>query len=228
MRQPVNLTLFAYWDELRGSRPAPFRTDIQPGRIATILDRVFVLELEAKGGVVFRLAGSTLCGQFGGELRGRNFLEHWPGRDKELLAGVLTEVTQSAEVAVLEFEGVCRTGGRVTFEMLILPLTRAIGIDRFIGSACTTSDIDWAANGPIGACHLLRRTLFVPRNQSATGGAPAVAPVVAPPTPLVTAPRPFVQRPTASRPPVQLASKARPHFRVVDGGLSDRPKTENR
>jgi len=220
MRQPANLTLFSYWDELRGNRPAPFRTDIQPGRIATILDRVFVLELEDKGGVAFRLAGSTLCGQFGSELRGRDFLELWPARDKELLAGVLSEVAQSAEVAVLEFEGVCRTGGRVTFEMLILPLTRAIGIDRFIGAACTTSEIDWTINGPVTTCHLLRRTLVAPRNQSAPARAPAPAPAPAPPPP---PPRPLAQRPA-----VQLASKARPHFRVVDGGLSDRPKTENR
>jgi len=227
MRHPANLTLFSYWDELRGERPAPFRTDIQPGRLATILDRVFVLELEAKGGVVFRLAGSTLCGQFGGELRGRDFLELWPARDKDLLAGVLTEVTQSAEVAVLDFEGVCRTGGRVTFEMLLLPLTRAIGIDRFIGAACTTSDIDWGANGPIVTCHLLRRTLFAPRHPSASVAAPTSAPAPMP-VPLSPSPRPLAQRPTVQRPTVQLATKARPHFRVVDGGLSDRPKTENR
>ena len=59
MKQPATRALFEYWDALRGTRPAPERSDIEPGAIRSCLANTFVLAADAAHGHPFRIAGTS-------------------------------------------------------------------------------------------------------------------------------------------------------------------------
>src|SRR5947209_8169807 len=75
MKQRTSQIIYRYWNEVRGTRLAPTRLEIEPGRIAEVLSETFILENTDTGSYVFRLAGTRICDQFGHELRGRSFLD---------------------------------------------------------------------------------------------------------------------------------------------------------
>jgi len=50
MKHAASRELYAYWEERRGQRPAPERTDIEPGAIRQALSDTFILELDAADG----------------------------------------------------------------------------------------------------------------------------------------------------------------------------------
>ena len=74
MKQKTQDILYSYWNEVRAGRLAPQRLDIEPSRIAAILSETFMLERVDARTYRYRLAGTRLCGLFGSELRGQNFL----------------------------------------------------------------------------------------------------------------------------------------------------------
>jgi hypothetical protein len=61
MKLDGSIALFQYWDRLRAGRLAPKRTEIEPADIKTLLADTFILEKDARGEAVFRLAGTRLC-----------------------------------------------------------------------------------------------------------------------------------------------------------------------
>ena len=65
MKLNGSIELFQYWNRLRGTRPAPRRTEIEPSDIKTLLADTFILEQDSRGLPVFRLAGTRLCALFG-------------------------------------------------------------------------------------------------------------------------------------------------------------------
>jgi hypothetical protein len=70
--------LFDYWCGLRRGRLMPARSDIDPLDIVWALSRIFLLDYDPAGGLVYRLAGGEIAGMFGrGNLKGlrpRDFL----------------------------------------------------------------------------------------------------------------------------------------------------------
>jgi hypothetical protein len=87
--------LFDYWQTRRGARPAPERSEIEPGAIRSVLADTFMLSFDPSTGHPFRIAGTRVCAAFGRELKGVGFTEIWAAasRDpiRELLATVATE-----------------------------------------------------------------------------------------------------------------------------------------
>ena len=73
MTHAAGTTLFAYWDSLRGGRPAPERSDIDPRAIGPILGDTFVLEGDLTGALPYRLAGSRISTLFAREMKGESF-----------------------------------------------------------------------------------------------------------------------------------------------------------
>ena len=53
------------------------RTEIEPADIKTLLADTFILEKDARGEAVFRLAGTRLCAIYGRELKGFAFVSLW-------------------------------------------------------------------------------------------------------------------------------------------------------
>ena len=46
MKHAASRELYAYWEELRGQRPAPERAEIEPGAIRHVLSEAFILALD--------------------------------------------------------------------------------------------------------------------------------------------------------------------------------------
>ena len=70
MRSKTTIEIYAYWDELRGHRDVPTRSQIEPAHIRNILADLFILEKTPHGDIRFRLAGTRVCALFARELRG--------------------------------------------------------------------------------------------------------------------------------------------------------------
>jgi hypothetical protein len=70
MQTNTALTLYQYWNRLRGADPAPDRRRIEPYDIRDILGDVFIIEQSEAGAAhTFRLCGSRVSALFGRELR---------------------------------------------------------------------------------------------------------------------------------------------------------------
>lgn len=76
MRHRSIQALYDYWNAVRGTRPAPARTDIDPRGVAAALGDIFLLDGPAAD-FRFRLAGSRVVAAVGQTLTGRRFEEVW-------------------------------------------------------------------------------------------------------------------------------------------------------
>jgi hypothetical protein len=153
MKHPSNRDLFAYWNEQRGDRLAPERTDIEPSAIRQVLGDTFVLEADGFAHYPFRLAGTRLCALFGRELKGESFAKLWhrSGHSavRELIAvvleekvGVVASVTGStSDDALLP----------VNLELLLLPLAfEARAEARLLGAMGPMTAPYWLGTKSIG------------------------------------------------------------------------------
>ncbi|MBB4301698.1 hypothetical protein GGD81_000715 [Rhodobium orientis] len=122
MKLAATRRLYDYWSRLRGDQPAPERRDIEPSDIREILGDTFILEAAGSQTYPFRLAGTRMCAAFCRELKEREFLRLWQGRDREAVATMLAAVTEDAAAAVFGFKGHTETGKSLNFELLLLPL----------------------------------------------------------------------------------------------------------
>lgn len=122
MKNGVTQTLYSYWDELRGVRPAPNRSEIDPGQIRGLLGDTFILESNSPHEARYRLAGTRLCSTHCRELKGRNFLRGWNEKDREALESLLAAVREDAAAAVIGVAGHTERKQQISMEMLLLPL----------------------------------------------------------------------------------------------------------
>ena len=201
MKNDTSRTLFKYWNQIRGTRPAPRRLEIEPTRLAGILPEAFILERVNPDTFRFRLAGTRVCEQFGLEFRGRNFLEDWDEDDRLTLKRRLAAVAEKGAVGLFEFEAYGPAREAVHFEVLVVPLIQNDAIDRFLGTMSTTDRPDWLGIDRLEGRQLLRHELIWP------DGVPV---------------KPSIFRPVLM-PPIRdarLVRVDRRSFRVYEGGLS--------
>ena len=153
MKHPSNRDLFTYWNERRGTRLAPERTDIEPSAIRQVLGDTFVLAADAVANHPFRLAGTRLCALFGRELKGESFVGLWQrgGQTgiRELIAVVMEEkvgVVASAAGATGDDAVLA-----VNLELLLLPLAHQSRADaRVLGSLAPLSAPYWLGAKAVG------------------------------------------------------------------------------
>jgi len=154
MRHDGTISLFQYWDRLRDGRPAPRRTEIEPADIKTLLADTFILEKDARGEAVFRLAGTRLCAIFGRELKGFAFTSLWTQKDQRVAARLIHGTLHQHSVVVIDIEGVSRSGRRNSFEMLALPLEGGIDNPRALGAIMALEKPYWLGADPIVECRV--------------------------------------------------------------------------
>src|SRR5690349_8795728 len=77
MKHKASRELFAYWNELRGIRTAPERSEIEPGAIRAALSDTIMLARDGERVATFRLAGTRVCALFGRELKNEVFQGLW-------------------------------------------------------------------------------------------------------------------------------------------------------
>lgn len=153
MKHAASQALYAYWNEVRGSRLAPRRLEIQPARIGTLLLDTFILEHGGGHDFRFRLAGTRVASRFGMDLRSQDFLSCWSEEDRDLLAYHLSAISELGRVGLFTGEakiafdpaGRERPEPRL-FELLVLPLVHTgQAIDRFL---CLLVPLDEPATSP--------------------------------------------------------------------------------
>jgi hypothetical protein len=144
MKHKTIQALFDYWNTIRAGRPAPLRSEIEPGAIRRVLPYVFILERQDNQHYRFRLAGTGLCGVYGMEFRGHNMLSMWEDDCQETLKDALANVTLNAGVAIVEYTAATTDHREATFEMILLPLAQDNGaITRVLGAAVPVDDFAW-------------------------------------------------------------------------------------
>ncbi len=139
-----------YWSRIRGSRTAPDQADIDPKALKRLLPFVFLLDARSIGNLTFRLAGTTLCERYGGELRGRNYLGHWDQDSRAKLSELLRQALRERIPACLTSVGSTEDCRMVEIETVLMPVT--FGSDepeRFLGVAQILTDVTPLAGRPI-------------------------------------------------------------------------------
>jgi hypothetical protein len=135
MKHAASRELYAYWQEKRGTRAAPERTEIEPGAIRSVLADAFILTLDRKAGYPVRLAGTRLCALFGREIKEESFLDLWAAANRPTLEGLLSILCDECIGTVAGATAQSGSGETVELELLLLPLSirrpifaRAIGV----------------------------------------------------------------------------------------------------
>lgn len=171
MKHAATRELYAYWDRLRGERPAPRRDELDPTAIPRLLPDIALLERHESGAIAVRLAGTRLCELFQRELRGSLFRALWTAGSRSEVEEVLVDVMAEAGVAVVATS--CRRAGRepLAAEMVALPLADRAGRRCFAIAALSLGPAAALADGmPIEALDAESARLTWPR-----GGAGAAA-----------------------------------------------------
>ncbi len=135
MKHAASRELYAYWQEKRGARPAPERTDIEPGAIRGVLADAFILALDQRAGHPVRLAGTRVCALFGREDQRQPFLDFWALSNRATMAGLLSILRDECTGTVAGAMARNEDGEALELELLLLPLSvhgrlfaRAIGV----------------------------------------------------------------------------------------------------
>jgi hypothetical protein len=122
MKHSASRELFAHWNERRGLRALPERSEIEPSAIRLALGDTFILGAEPGEDPRFRLAGTRVCALFGRELKDETFAALWDTGHQAAMRRLLVTVTEE-EIGVVA-GGRARTpeGFACDLELLLLPL----------------------------------------------------------------------------------------------------------
>lgn len=207
MQARTTQLLYGYWNDVRGSRIAPRRLEIEPGRIADVLHETFILERAEGSTYRFRLAGTRICDIFGSELRGANFLDGWNEDDRFEIGHALSDDARQGAVVCLEIEAFNKSRARsALFEAVLLPLVHLLPEpDRLLGSLTCLEAPPWLGEEKLSAKRLIRKEIIWPdgRPRAFVDGLNRQAPFL-----------PEIRH-------ARLVRANRRQFRVYDGGRTD-------
>ena len=163
MKTTSTTLIFQYWDQLRGSRAAPERGEIEPGAVRQALLDTFILENSADG-MVFRLAGTRVCALFGGELKDRSFSSLWPDAATRVeLARMTDAVMDDSAGAITGLSVSSHRGGHGEFELLVLPLRhRGKTHERLMGAIGPVVVPDWLGHDRIASVEIRSMRIIWP------------------------------------------------------------------
>ncbi|MDR3420153.1 MAG: PAS domain-containing protein [Xanthobacteraceae bacterium] len=151
MKHAASRELYAYWQERRGTRPAPERAEIEPGAIRGALSDAFILALDRNAGHPVRLAGTRVCALFDRELKGESFLALWGAGSKTIVGSLLEILADECTGTVAGVTAQNAGGEPIDLELLLLPLgTRRRSFARTIGVLAPLKVPLWLGASPIG------------------------------------------------------------------------------
>lgn len=166
MKHAASRELYAYWEERRGTRPAPERADIEPGAIRGVLSDAFILGLDNVGNYPIRLAGTRVCALFGREIKVESFLDLWTPACRRVVADLLAILADEYVGTVAGVTAQSAAGETIDLELLFLPLgTRRPSTARAIGVLAPLTVPSWLGAIPIGALTLGNRRHIGPASE---------------------------------------------------------------
>jgi hypothetical protein len=135
MKHATSRELYEYWNRIRGTEPAPRRSEIEPSDIRRILADTFILEVIDREHYLVRLAGTRMCSVYCREIKNTEFLDLWSDEDRQAVATLATAVSIDGAGAVVTADIKTRRGQGATAEVLLLPLRHGgKTYDRILGS----------------------------------------------------------------------------------------------
>ncbi len=151
MKHAASRELYAYWQELRGRRPAPERAEIEPAAIRQVLSEAFILALDDGAACPFRLAGTRVCALFGRELKGESFIGLWTAASRPTVGDLLAILANEWVGTVAGVTAHNSDGEAVELELLLLPLSAPRpSLARTIGVLAPLRTPRWIGQNPIG------------------------------------------------------------------------------
>lgn len=155
MKHAASQDLYAYWQERRGKRSAPERSEIEPGAIRQVLSDAFILALDGGCGYPFRLAGTRVCALFGRELKGESFIGLWAAASQSIVGDLLGILDHERVGTVAGVTAKNIDGDAVDLELLLLPLAASRpSLARTIGILAPLKIPAWLGARPVGALTL--------------------------------------------------------------------------
>lgn len=151
MRHKTSKKIFTYWNNLRGARVAPERTEIEPSDIRDLLGDTFILEVDHLYRTIsFRLAGTKLCGSYGRELKSVGYLGLWDENDNMKIFDAVQQVYEHAIPTVIAHIAQTEGGQFLEYETLLLPLSNGSSKTvRILGTASPSQIPGWVGIDPI-------------------------------------------------------------------------------
>lgn len=150
LRNPKTSWVLSYWLGLKGPRVAPWRRDVAPRDLKSVLPYLFIAECVDYGETIFRLAGTGLCERYGRELRDQNLVEMWPSRQQPAINTLIEQVIVRPVPGVLAFRAETADQRSISCEMLLLPLmTDDRRITRLMGSIFASEHASWLGERPL-------------------------------------------------------------------------------
>lgn len=173
MRHTHTHNLYAYWDKLRSGRIAPFRSEIDPRSIASLLESTFILEYLGQENIRYRLAGTKLCENFGMELRGMSALALWHGNHRMKMTQAFNKIISTPCVACVSCELETQDNQVIEAEYLYLPLRSDFGdISRILGCGIYTNSQTLAPSQIQALYHTIKCITYIDINIDIVDNAP--------------------------------------------------------
>jgi len=150
MKHVSTRALFEYWNRQRRSRPAPTRSDIDPGDIRRVLGDTFLLSADFADEIRFRLAGTRVCALFAREIKGEAFKSLWSETSVKSVDDLLMAVINEDACVVAGVVGRTEDGSELELELLLLPLARTDQTRvRALGSLAPLAPPYWLGEMPV-------------------------------------------------------------------------------
>src|SRR5262245_29761599 len=135
MKHKASQDLYAYWNELRGIRQAPERSEVDPAAIRGALGDTVMLAREPGRRATFRLAGTRVCALFGRELKGETSQPLFEPGSRHEIDALLAHAGDEAVGFVAGGTAQVDDGQAVNVELMLLPLFHRGSTDgRLIGT----------------------------------------------------------------------------------------------
>jgi hypothetical protein len=122
MRYGKSHELIAYWEQLRGTRAAPERSEIAPAALARQLADIFILQAGSGNEAKFRLAGTRICSIHGRELKDTSFELLWQVQDRRNISRLVASSMTGKRPVSVNSEGISTRDRAALFEFILLPL----------------------------------------------------------------------------------------------------------
>lgn len=140
MKHRNNHFAVGYWSLIRRGRPAPDQSDVDPKALKRLLPVVFLLDTR-QSSFTYRLAGTTLCERYGGELKGRDFLGQWDRESRTRLPQLLKEALSASTPLCLTSVATTADCRMMEIETVLMPMTfNGEAPERFLGVAQALTD----------------------------------------------------------------------------------------
>ena len=176
MKHSASRALFAHWNERRGRRTLPERSEIEPSAIRVALGDTFILGAEPDEDPRFRLAGTRVCALFGRELKDETFAALWDAGHQATIRRLLVTVGEEEVGIVAGARSRTPEGFSCDLELLLLPLRhRGRSGRRMLGALAPLAVPVW-----LGASHLEPPSLGSLRYLTETLGPAVVSPSAVP------------------------------------------------